>query len=349
MTGIAVSNGLEVVDYETANCQSNIYGPRSGATHEMFGLSDIWARPWVLARGRGRNHAMGKVRRDESGGRLTVEEETANYTARWVVDRQTGFVHADSLRMIPRGVNDQLTRQYGPKTFRDGVILPTVHVRARMYWIHLDIIEGVDLDYRPTPGDFAVSAPAGTVIVDYREDRSHPRQHMNRYPVADVLAYADADSPRNRSIEPVLKVGQPAPEIRPASWLDRDGATGPPEVAGKVVLVDFWGISCGFCVVELPEIQAAAAHFADKKDLVFIGVHDSGATADQVAAFARKRGITFRLAVDRPDAEEGWFGAMFKDYGVRGIPAAAVIDRKGNVAYVGFPERSRRPRRLLGQ
>ena len=349
-TGIAVSNGLEVVDYESANGQSNIYGPNSGATHEMFGLRDICARPWMLARVRGRNQALGKVRRAESGGRLTVEEETAEYTARWVVDRQTGFVYADSLRMTPGGVNDQVIRQYGPRIYRDGVVLPTVHVRKTMYAIVLDIIDEVELDYRPTPRDFAVAAPAGTVIVDYREGRSHPRQGMNRYPVADVIAYADGLSPRNRSIEPVLKVGGPAPPIEPASWLDRNGATGPPDVAGKVVLVDFWGISCGFCLVELPEVQAAADHFADRKDLVFIGLHESGATAGQVAEFARKRGLTYQLAVDRPIDEEGWFGATFKDYGVRGIPAAAVIDRKGNVAFVGrFPEALAEAAKLLGQ
>ncbi len=195
-TGIAVSNGLEVVDYENANGQSNIYGPRSGMTHEMFGLRDICARPSVLAGGRGRNQALGKVRRAESGGRLTVEEETANYRARWVVDRQTGFVYADSLRRTPGGVNDQVIRQYGPRTHRDGVVLPTVHVRAGTPWIVLDIIDAVELDYRPTPRDFAVAAPAGTVIMDYREDRSHPRQGMNRFPVADVIAYADGLSPR---------------------------------------------------------------------------------------------------------------------------------------------------------
>ena len=81
-----------------------------------------------------------------------------------------------------------------------------------MHLIELTIIDEVDLDYRPTPLDFAVAAPARTVIMDYREDRSHPKQGMNRYPVADVLAYADANSSR-----------------RP---LDRAGAEGRPAGAG---------------------------------------------------------------------------------------------------------------------
>jgi peroxiredoxin len=64
-------------------------------------------------------------------------------------------------------------------------------------------------------------------------------------------------------------------------------------------------------------------------------MHDCGAPAYSFAEFARKRGLTYRLALDRPAGEEGWFGATFKDYGVRAIPAAAVIDRQGKIAFVG--------------
>jgi thiol-disulfide isomerase/thioredoxin len=165
-----------------------------------------------------------------------------------------------------------------------------------------------------------------------------------------VLMYAEGMSSRNQRIEAVLKVGDPAPAIQPASWLLRDDESGPPDVTGKVVLVDFWGISCGFCVAELPEVQAAAAQFAGKgKDLVIIGLHESSATADEVAGFARRRGLTYRLAVDRSADEEGWFGATFKEYGVRTIPAAAVIDRQGKVAFVGpFREALQEAAKRLG-
>jgi peroxiredoxin len=102
------------------------------------------------------------------------------------------------------------------------------------------------------------------------------------------------------------------------------------------VLIDFWGITCGPCVAQLPEVQAAAAHFAGTGDqLVLIGLHESGTTVDQVTKFATRQSLTYRLAIDRPAEEEGWFGAAFKAYGVRAIPSAAVIDRQGRVVFVG--------------
>jgi thiol-disulfide isomerase/thioredoxin len=107
-------------------------------------------------------------------------------------------------------------------------------------------------------------------------------------------------------------------------------------LTGKVVLIDFWGITCGPCISQLPEVQAAADRFAGKtKDLVLIGLHESGVTAAELAEFARKRGLLYPLAIDRAEKEEGFFGATFKAYGIRAIPSAAVLDRQGRVAYVG--------------
>ena len=351
-----VSNGLEVVDYNSGNRQADIYDARRGGHLQILGVSDFSSWPRLAIGRTGSGTAKDDVQRVETGDRVIVEQKTGDSAIRWVVDRKTGFLLASSWRLERNGhVGGGVIRQYGPKTYEGGGILPTVHVQLSsnndyVNQIFLSVVENADLTYRPAPLDFVVPAPAGTVILDHREDREHPKQGMNRYPVVDVIAYADGLTSRHRSIDPVLKMGQPAPAIQPVSWLDRSGRTDPPDLSGKVVLVDFWGIDCGFCVVQLPEVQAAADHFAAKsKDFVLIGLHDSGGTVAQVSDFARKRGLTYRLAIDRPAVEDGWFGATFQEYGVRAIPGAAVIDRQGKVVFVGrFSGALQKAAKLLG-
>jgi thiol-disulfide isomerase/thioredoxin len=339
---VTVFNGLEVVDYNSNNAQANVFDARKGGTLAVYGIAEFSTWPYLLARGTGANFdKKGLVKRTEIGNRLTIERKLEDFAARWVVDRKTGFVYVESLRSTRKGTTGQVIHQYGPTVFHDSVVLPRVHIKLNLLNEHInqifvDRIEHADLAYRPNPLDFVIAPPAGTLIIDYREDREHPKMGTAHYPSVDVIVYADGMSSRNRQIEPVLKVGQPAPVLRPASWLDRNGPTDPTDLTGKVVLINFWGITCGPCVAQLPEVQAAAAHFASKGDrLVLIGLHESGTAVDQVAEFATKHALTYRLAIDRPADEDGWFGATFKAYGVRAIPSAAVIDRQGRVVFVG--------------
>jgi RNA polymerase sigma factor (sigma-70 family) len=353
---VSVSNGLETINYRGDSAQADIFDARKGGMH-VSGISDfsVWPNVPIRPVRPAANAENPTVRRTEGAdGRLTIEVEAATGRSRWVVDPKTGFIHERSYRTKPAS-SGQEVRQYGPKVFENGAILPSVYIDAtslndRVSTVWIRSVDDVDLAYRPTPLDFVVPVPAGTVILDYREDRAHPKQGMNHYPIVDVIAYANGMSSRNRSIDPVLKTGQPAPPIKPASWLDRYGPIAAPDLTGKVVLVDFWGIDCGPCVAELPEVQATADHFAARsKDFALIGLHDGGSTVERVAEFARKRGLTYPLAVDRPAVEDGWFGATFKDYGVRGIPGAAVIDRQGKVVFVGrFREALQKAADLLG-
>ncbi len=362
---IEVFNGLEVVTYDAANAQADIYGVHQNGGRGVSGfhsLSSVYGVPnfgsWLFKNFHGPMVDFfdgGDVLRTEAGDRMTIEQKKDHATGRWVVDLTTGFVHVHSWRSGRGNVLGELIRQYGPKPFGHRFVLPTVHIEAHLegtqvHQLELTILDEVDLDYRPGPRDFVIATPAGTLIIDHREDIAHPRMGMAHYPVADAIVYADGMSSRNRPVDPVLKAGQPAPMIRPATWLEWAGPTAPPDLAGKVVLVNFWGIRCGPCVAELPEVQATADHFASRsKDFALIGLHDGGSTAEEVAAFARERGLTYRLAVDRPAVEESWFGATFQDYGVRAIPGAAVIDRKGKVVFVGrFSEALRKAADLLG-
>ena len=357
-----IFNGNEFLGYSNLSADVHISIVNNFGSG-IWGIPDVgyWPRfghpPARSSASPGRDPAIRLT--EGTDGRLTIENETENGTAKWLVDRETGFVHAYSSIPRPRQsvVERQEVRQYGPKVFPNGAVLPTVRVEARLSgdqddYLTIQVIDDADLSYRPGPLDFALAVPAGTLIVDIREGQASPNKGIAHYPVADVVAYADEMALRYRSIEPVLTIGQPAPPIRPAAWFDRNGPAVAPDLAGKVTLVDFWGYTSGPCMAELPEVQAAADRFAARsKDFILIGLHNSGPTVGEAAMFARKQGLTYRLAIDHPTDEDGWPGATFQSYGIHShaVPAAAVIDRRGKVAFVGpFRQALQKAADLLG-
>jgi peroxiredoxin len=88
-------------------------------------------------------------------------------------------------------------------------------------------------------------------------------------------------------------------------------------------------------VGELPKLVRLAKQY-ENSDLVIIGWHESRADVQGLTEFARTHGLTYALAIDRAADEPGWFGALFKSIGVRGIPQAALIDREGRIVFVGY-------------
>lgn len=106
------------------------------------------------------------------------------------------------------------------------------------------------------------------------------------------------------------------------------------QLRGKPVLIDFWGIGCGPCVASLPGVQRAAEQFAPK-GAVIIGLHAAQTSLAELKPLAQKHRLTYPLAIDAPDPQNLSFGKTFSQYTVQGIPAVAVIDRGGKVAYLG--------------
>ncbi|MBI4230786.1 MAG: TlpA family protein disulfide reductase [Planctomycetes bacterium] len=99
---------------------------------------------------------------------------------------------------------------------------------------------------------------------------------------------------------------------------------------GKVVLVDFWATWCGPCMQEMPSVIQL---YREKHDAGFEVI---GISLDQQRA-ALDQSIE-RLAIPWPQYFDGkgWENEISTANGIRSIPATYLVDKEGNLRYVGL-------------
>ncbi|MDE0088934.1 MAG: redoxin family protein [Candidatus Poribacteria bacterium] len=115
----------------------------------------------------------------------------------------------------------------------------------------------------------------------------------------------------------------------PASTVDLDdNSISLADYRGKVVLLDFWAVWCGPCVGEIPNIKEVYEKYHDKGfDVIGVSFDKDEAV---VREFIKEKEIPWRQILD----SGGFKGIFAEQYGVRGIPAPFLIDRKGKVISV---------------
>jgi thiol-disulfide isomerase/thioredoxin len=125
-----------------------------------------------------------------------------------------------------------------------------------------------------------------------------------------------------------LPVGRPAPELHPRGWLNSPALSGA-DLAGKVVVYDFWTYSCVNCVRTLPYLRAWHDRYRDD-GLVLIGVHSPEFEFEKDHGNVEQ--ATSRLEVTWPVALDDEM-VIWEAFGNRYWPAKWITDRQGRIRY----------------
>ena len=91
------------------------------------------------------------------------------------------------------------------------------------------------------------------------------------------------------------------------------------DLAGKLVVVDFWATWCGPCIRELPELQAWSERLKARPDVAFLSFNVTE-ERDVVLAFVKENKIGYPVYL----ADD-----LVGPYEVSAFPAKLVIDMRG--------------------
>lgn len=97
------------------------------------------------------------------------------------------------------------------------------------------------------------------------------------------------------------------------------------DMAGKVIVINFWASWCQPCESEAAELEEAWLGYRDAGDVVFLGV-DYVDTEPEALAYLAKFNITYPNGPDLRTA----ISQMFR---IKGVPETYIIDREGRLAY----------------
>jgi len=135
-----------------------------------------------------------------------------------------------------------------------------------------------------------------------------------------------AELDRAKRMDAVLKARMGAPkQVEPFDLATLSGGSLSFEkLRGKVTVVNFWGVWCGWCVQEMPDFQKLSDKYKGDPNVAILTI-DNDANPEDVRAWLQKHGYNFNVLLDN--------GYVNKT-GVRAFPTTWFIDKDGRIAFV---------------
>lgn len=100
------------------------------------------------------------------------------------------------------------------------------------------------------------------------------------------------------------------------------------EMRDKNVILNFWATWCGYCVLEMPDLQKLQEKYKD--DLLILTVN-VGESKEVVQKFMEENNLNLAVVLDKDMA-------VSNNYGIRSYPTTIAVNKKGEAVrgYVGM-------------
>jgi thiol-disulfide isomerase/thioredoxin len=261
-------------------------------------------------------------RGDGKGSLVYVASDFSRFRDVWVprVGSQTLYV--------PKGYSPRQSQKFDPDALVDKLLAEGAarfpgdrEIGYRFEWRILSmepIDPSLNLWFEPQPGAEVLNMETN-----------------KRYVQGDAVASARFAARENAIAAPV---GHAAPEFpKGAIWLNGEALTWQ-ALRGKVVILDFWAISCGPCHNDLPRLRQLYQD-RGKNGLAVVGVHVAG---DDLKAIKKEVGalhLGYPMCIDTPllhqkgkPEDQPFPSELTAQFGIDAIPHFVVVDRHGVVA-----------------
>lgn len=133
-----------------------------------------------------------------------------------------------------------------------------------------------------------------------------------------------------------LPLGEQLPAISAEGWLNGSALTRD-DLNGKVVVINAWFLTCGYCHKGMPKLVELQRRFADRDDVVFVGLtfHDKE-RADLVEKFVKKYEVTWPNAYGAQETLDQFQAQYYPGYWVFGRDGRVVWNKSlGGVEEMG--------------